>query len=219
MPRQSAVRTFQEFDEPVPARDIDYAAAYRTLELPPGAALREVQDRARLVGAAFQPEGLPGGLMVLARDRAEAAGRAAEALSHYWQTYGKAPPSGEPARLRMLPGAPSAPTMSTRSAAAGRVVPLPASSARAGAVPAVSRSRSVRSLVLKAALIGLVVVAAFRVQQYRADHPSPGAPGEANAAIATAMPNAGPAQWSGMAASRQMVGAAAPAISGHRRQN
>src|SRR5207302_2136482 len=71
MPRQSAVRTLEEFAAPVAPPDIDYDADYRRLDLPPGASLREIQDRVRLMGAAFQPAGLLGPLMVLARDRAE----------------------------------------------------------------------------------------------------------------------------------------------------
>jgi hypothetical protein len=269
MPRLSAVRALQEFDEPAMLRDIDYDAAYRALDLPPGASPREIQDRAQLIGTAFQPDGLPGALMVLAQDRAGTVDRAAGALSRYWKTHGKAPPAGEPARLsplssgqdvlgreaaapqqahrapqsempdagaidrprnrihlaahsaRIIRAAPSAPTMSTKPATAGRAAPASDSGAIAprSVAPVLSSRWSVRSLLLKAVMVGLVIAAAVRVQQYRAEHPPLAAPGEANSAIATAMPSDRPAQWPGMTPSRQMFGAAAPAVSGHQRQN
>ena len=248
----------------MPPGEVDYDAEYRALDLPPGAALRELEDRARLIRTAFEPAGLPGALGVLAGERVQAIDRAAETLSRYWKTHGKAPPSGRIRRLQALPGGQSehpaeagshrreviglgaalaealvrevpappspltgagelAPGSATRPAATERIAPASETLARTDDQHETSLStrpfRFAASLLFKAAMVGLVVAAAVRVQQYRADHPWIATPGEPNSAIATAMPNARPVQWSGTAANRQVFGAAAPAISGHQRAN
>lgn len=118
MPRQATVGALQEFAEHDPGLSppIDYDGEYRALELPPGAALGEIQDRARLLHAAFDPDDLPGTLWVPAAERAMQIILAADRLSRYWRSHGAPPPSGlapcEPARRSdagPLPAAPEAP--------------------------------------------------------------------------------------------------------------
>jgi hypothetical protein len=76
-------------------RGSEYDAFYRTLDLPPGASLRQVEDSARLLRAAFQPEGVSGRLRRPTEDRAAAIDRAAAELCYFWWTYERAPPSAD----------------------------------------------------------------------------------------------------------------------------
>jgi hypothetical protein len=87
-----AWREFAERD-PAPAQDCDYDAEYCTLDLPPGVALWEIEDRARLLSAAFCPDGLSGSLQVPAAERAMRIALAADRLSRYWRRHGAPPPS------------------------------------------------------------------------------------------------------------------------------
>lgn len=100
MPQQATLGISREFAarDPAPSPEVDYDAEYGALDLPPGAALREIQDRARLLSAAFHPDGLPGALQVPAAERAMQITLAADRLSRYWRSYGAPPPSGRPTR-------------------------------------------------------------------------------------------------------------------------
>jgi hypothetical protein len=102
-------------------------------------------------------------------------------------------------------------------AAAPREPPNPAKGQRGE--PQTRRGWSTAGAVLfKVAMVALVIAAVLRVVQYRADHPYLSAFAAPNPAVTTAMPGERPAQWAGPV-SRQMAGAAAPAIAGHQRQN
>jgi hypothetical protein len=100
MPRQltiQSLRTFTETEFP-PPEDADYDEDYRVLDLPPGASLREIEDRARLLQAAFHPDGVPAALQARAVRRSRMVGHAADELSQYWKNHGAAPPTRVAAR-------------------------------------------------------------------------------------------------------------------------
>ena len=99
MPRQQRAETLhvlagrdliapEDMDE-----DIDYDADYRALDLMPGAPLRDIEDRARLLRAAFHPERLPAGLKARTETRSQMIDRAVDELSRYWKTHGAPPPT------------------------------------------------------------------------------------------------------------------------------
>ncbi len=106
MPRQQTVQTLRVFVERDLAAPeaIDYDADYRALDLMPGAPLRDIEDRARLLHAAFHPPRLPAGLKARAEARTQMIDRAVDELSRYWQTHGAPPPTAE-----MRPGPPGDP--------------------------------------------------------------------------------------------------------------
>ncbi len=270
MPRQTTVRTLQNFAERGPgvSQDIDYDAEYRALDLMPGSSLREIQDRARLLDAAFHPDGLPAALWAPAAVRAQQITRAADRLSRHWRTHGAPPPSGRTARLaaarhadaldrlgasagaiaapsalRPAPQRPSPrlhlatesaqprlradalprngaePSGALRAAVTYRAAPQPR--ARPSREPQERRPLAIAAAVLvKLAMVGLVVAAVVRVQQYRADHPSLSLYAEPGAVTAIGMPGEPPVRWAGMPPpSRQIIGAAAPAIVGRQRHD
>jgi len=329
MPRKLAVQTLRvvegrDFTAPrdidprdIDPRAIDYDADYRALDLAPGAPLREIEDRARLLYAAFHPDRLPGPLKARAAARSEIINRAADELSRYWKTHGAAPPASRahrrgarsehpgqagdglgpaegllaaladalgagvaeatddapadcptspsrvvhdlrgdrpPAQFGRLPAARPAqriagarerlppgargrvdqpqrmtganqlptgeaalPVATVRVAAQPREAPDPGNAGRSD--PRHRRPWLIaRSVLVKAAIVGLVIAAAIRLQQYRSDHPAPGAAAEPYSATATGLPGDPPARWSGLSG-HQPTGAAAPAIAGHHRQN
>jgi hypothetical protein len=128
------------------------------------------------------------------------------------------PVSAQPAPLpRATPPAPSRllPDAAVRAAAVPGDPPVPAyepTSDRQNRRPA----SIARAVVVRLAIVGLVIAAAIRLVQYRADHPSLGASTEAYPAIATGLPGDPPARWSGLSG-HQPTGAAAPSIAGHQR--
>src|SRR5579864_5785895 len=101
MPQLAPLGVSREFArrDPAPSHEIDYDSEYGALDLPPGAALREIEDRARLLSAAFHPDALPGSLQVPAAERTMQIALAADRLSRYWRTHGVPPPSAPPMRL------------------------------------------------------------------------------------------------------------------------
>src|SRR5260370_10861924 len=106
MPRQQTVQTLRVLagrDLAAPEA-IDYDGDYRALDLMPGAPLRDIEDRARLLHAAFQPRRLPAGLKARAEARTQTIDRGVDELSRYWQTHGAPPPTAE-----MRPGPPGDP--------------------------------------------------------------------------------------------------------------
>ena len=82
------------------SQGIDYGAEYTLLDLPSGAGLRDIEDRARLLFAAFDPDGVPGSLQVPAAERAMRIALAADRLSRYWHGHGKPPPIITPPPFR-----------------------------------------------------------------------------------------------------------------------
>ncbi|HTV89399.1 MAG TPA: hypothetical protein VME41_10325 [Stellaceae bacterium] len=76
-------------------RGSDYDAFYRMLDLPPGAPLAAIEDAARLLRTAFQPEGLPASLKRQTQARAQAIARARGELRRFWRTHHKPPPSAD----------------------------------------------------------------------------------------------------------------------------
>lgn len=240
MPQQATIRAWREFAEREPEfpQDIDYEAEYRALDLPPGAALREIQDRARLLAAAFYPDGLPGSLQVPAAERAMRIVLAADRLSRYWRRHGAPPPRAAPAVERRAPrlhvvaepvqprarsdtarGTGGEQSAALRAAIAARSLPQ-----RGGGRPQEPQQRrplaTLGSLLLKLAMAALVIAAIARVQEYRAEHPSLGVYFDPNTATATGMPGEPPVRWAGLPVpGRQVIGAAAPAIVGRHRQD
>jgi flavin reductase (DIM6/NTAB) family NADH-FMN oxidoreductase RutF len=71
-------------------RQIDYAACYRILELPPGASIKEIEDQARFLRAAFHPDKFQGELKQLATEKIKPINVALEDLREYWKTRGEA---------------------------------------------------------------------------------------------------------------------------------
>jgi hypothetical protein len=235
--------------EPAPPEDCDYDAQYRALDLIPGAALSEIQDRARLLSAAFCPDGLSGSLQVPAAERAMRIGLAADRLSRYWRRHG-APPPGSRAEQTVAASNGFAPPRAVERPAPRLHLVAPAVSPEArsdslrrvsgeqsGELRAAIASRGVPtrgdgrseaqkprplaiavSALFKLVMAALVVAAIVRVLQYRADHPSLSAYSDPRTMTASGMPAAPPARWAGWdLRSRPVIGAAAPAIAGHRR--
>lgn len=74
--------------------EIDYEDFYHALDLVPGAPLQEIEDRARLLRAAFEPELLPPQFRAVATERMRIIDRAAVELRRYCTTHGAPPPIG-----------------------------------------------------------------------------------------------------------------------------
>lgn len=229
MPRPAMIETLQDGAERDPALlpDIDYDAEYHLLDLPSGAALREIRDRARLLYAAFDPDGLPESLQVPAAERAMRILLAADRLSQYWLSHGAAPPSSAtlrpdaaPVVMRLVPREPepqphlAAQSTQPREAShglqrsgSGRSAALRAAlAARLAAPPPRRRFEEPQqrgpfaiagAALVKLALAALVIAAVVRVQQYRADHPSLSPFADPNAVSPIGMPGEPPARWSG----------------------
>jgi hypothetical protein len=263
MLQQATIRASQEFTErnPAPPEDFDYDAQYRALDLMPGAALCEIQDRARLLSAAFCPDGLSGSLQVPAAERSMQVTLAADRLSRYWRGHGAPPPGGRAERpeatvwyaeaghpLTPSSGFAAAPAVERPAARLHLVAPpVPpaarsnslrrASGEQSGELRATIASRSMPTpgdgrleaqksrrlaiagaALVKLAMAALVVAAIVRVQQYRADHPSLSAYSDPSTMTLSGMPIEPPARWAGWdLPGRAVIGAAAPAIAGHRR--
>jgi hypothetical protein len=81
--------------DPRVRRGSEYDAFYRTLEMPPGAPLADIEAGARLLHIAFQTEGVPEHLKRQAEARTASVERAVDELRYFWQTYGAAPPSAD----------------------------------------------------------------------------------------------------------------------------
>ena len=118
-------------------------------------------------------------------------------------------PSTSPASVDGRPWARGEP----RRQAGPGTPPAPPRPLAPSVAPAAPRSGWGRAgvLLFHAAMIALVVAAAFRLYQYRAEHPWLGVAGTPNTAVANPMPADPPAQWSGAPGGHQMLGAAAPA--------
>ena len=101
MPRQQTAQALHPFTggDGTGREAIDYDADYRALDLEPGAPPREIADRANLLRAVFDAEGLPPELRRHAAARAEIVARAAETLMRYWHANGVPPPTA----LRLPP--------------------------------------------------------------------------------------------------------------------
>src|SRR5260370_25815374 len=97
MPRQQTVQTLRVFVERDLAAPeaIDYDADYRALDLMPGAPLRDIEYRARLLHAAFHPPRLPPGLNARAGARTQMFELAVDEVSRYWQTHRAPPPTAD----------------------------------------------------------------------------------------------------------------------------
>ncbi len=122
MPRQQAVKALRPLTggEGADRAAIDYDAHYRALDLEPGAPPREIADRARLLRAVFDAEGLPPELRREAAARAEIVARAAETLTRYWHANSVPPPSIlHPAPLAADPLAASAGLLAALAEALG----------------------------------------------------------------------------------------------------
>jgi hypothetical protein len=81
--------------DPRVRRGCEYDEFYRTLELPPGAPLADVDAAASLLRVAFEPDGVPDHLKRQAEIREMAVDRAVSELRYFWRTYGETPPSAD----------------------------------------------------------------------------------------------------------------------------
>lgn len=73
------------------ALGVDYGSCYRALNLPFGASLEDIEDRAQLLRAASQADALPEPARQLARERVGIVDFAAAQLRAYWLAHGTAP--------------------------------------------------------------------------------------------------------------------------------
>lgn len=214
MPPQTPVATAPQVtrDKPVLDDGVDYAAAYGALELASGASLREVEDRARLLLRAFDPDGVPAALRAATAERAREISRAREQLVRYWQAQGTAPATRAAAPLEG--SASGEPSPALRAAMVRHRPAMPAAGRRAEARRGVLAG--VGSMLFKAAMVGLVVAAAIRLQQYRADHRFFNPFVEPGAAVAVGMPVAPAARWTGLEVTDRQARSPVPA---RQRQN
>ncbi|MGE5272004.1 MAG: hypothetical protein ACM3JG_20280 [Thiohalocapsa sp.] len=186
--------------KPAPDDGVDPAnyaadpAAYSALDLAPGASLREVEDRARLLLRAFDPDGVPAALRAATAERAREISRARDQLVRHWHAH-RTPPSIE-AAAPIAPSVASEPSAALRAAIASHPPTKPA--ARRQAEAPRRPLAVVGGMLLKAALVGLVLAAAIQLQHYRAGHPFFNPFAEPRAAVALGMPVAPAARWTGL---------------------
>src|SRR3954452_23650235 len=67
---------------------IDYAACYRILELQPDAPLKEIEERARFLRAAFHPDKFQGQMKDEATEKIKNINVALDNLRAYWAAHG-----------------------------------------------------------------------------------------------------------------------------------